>query len=297
MSEYLRFFPELPPARGRHTEEWWSWRGMEIHIERVTAPEASAKLIALHGAGGYGGMLLPYTHLIGATDAVEVVAPDLPGYGTTRLNGQRVGYDDWVDCAADLIVKERDGRPIFLIGASMGGLLAYSAAARSGADGLIVTCLLDIRRPRVRTATARLPLLGRLPFQLLRPLDGLHLPIRWVARMSAMSNTPELNRVVAADRRGGGNHVSLRFLRTFMTSRPEVEPEDFTACPVLMVHPGADRWTPIELSLPFYERLSVPKRLVRLENAGHMPIEQPGLTQMVTAIQEFVANVTERVTS
>jgi hypothetical protein len=31
----------------------------------------------------------------------------------------------------------------------------------------------------------------------------------------------------------------------------------------------------------------VPVKTVMLENAGHYPIEQPGLDQMVTAIQEF----------
>ncbi|WP_433334285.1 hypothetical protein [Spirillospora sp. CA-294931] len=66
-----------------------------------------------------------------------------------------------------------------------------------------------------------------------------------------------------------------------------MEPEDFTACPVLMAHPAADRWTPVRLSLPFFERLASPKRLVMLEKCGHLPVEDPGLTQLADALREF----------
>src|SRR4051812_296462 len=45
-------------------------------------------------------------------------------------------------------------------------------------------------------------------------------------------------------------------------------------CPVLLVHPAADRWTDVSISLPFFEGLRVPKRLVMLENAGHFPVEE-----------------------
>lgn len=104
-----------------------------------------------------------------------------------------------------------------------------------------------------------------------------------------MSHDPALNALVAADPLGGGNRIALGFLRTYLASTPGGEPENFTACPVLMVHPPANQWTPTEVSLPFYQRLPGEKRLVLLDNAGHMPTEEPALTQLATAITDFVA--------
>ncbi|MEU6038120.1 alpha/beta hydrolase [Actinomadura sp. NPDC047616] len=296
--DYLQFFPQWARTEDgpRATSQWWPWRRMQVHLERVTVPDAPVKLVILHGAGGYGRMLLPYARLMGP---VEVVAPDMPGYGQTRCDGQPVDYATWVDLAADLIRAERtrDERPVLVLGASVGGLLAYSAVARAGADGLAVTCLLDVRRAETRAAGARFGPMGRVAgpvMNALRVLDGVRVPIRWMARMSAMSNQPELNAAVAGDRLGGGGRVSWRFLRTYLTSAPEVEPEDFTACPVLMVHPAEDRWTPVELSMPFFERLGVDKRLVMLEGCGHMPVEEPGLGQMARALREFAAETERR---
>ncbi|NRQ40844.1 alpha/beta fold hydrolase, partial [Nonomuraea sp. NN258] len=224
---------------------------------------------------------------------------DLPGYGHTRCDGRPVTYETWVDLVSELIGRERrrDGRPLLVLGASLGGMLAYSAVARAGADALAVTCLLDVRRPDVRAAAARFGPLGRVAgpvMNALRAADDLRVPIRWLARMPAMANRPELNAAVARDRLGGGNRVSLRFLRTYLTSVPEVEPEAFGACPVLMVHPAADRWTPAELSLPFFDRIGAEKRLVMLEGCGHMPVEEPGLTRLAHALRELAATAAAR---
>ncbi|MFB4315924.1 alpha/beta hydrolase [Actinomadura sp. 21ATH] len=296
--DYLRFFPGWARQAGGPppVPEWWPWRGMRVRLERITDPAAPVKLVVLHGAGGHARMLLPYARMLGP---LEVVAPDMPGYGLTRCEGRPVDYALWVDLAAELIERERtrDGRPVVVLGASIGGMLAYSAVARAGADGLAVTCLLDVRRPEARAAAARFAPLGRAAIPLmnaLRPAGGLRVPVRWLARMSAMSNQPELNAAVVRDRLGGGGRVQLRFLRTYLSSAPEVEPEDFTACPVLMVHPAADRWTPAALSTPFFDRLRVGKRLVMLDGCGHMPVEEPGLTQMAGALRRFTAETAER---
>lgn len=292
--EYERFFPEALRARGHvvPSEEWWPWRGSGVHLDRVAAPGAPAKLLLVHGAGGYGRMLAPYARLLAGAVSVETVAPDLPGYGLSGT-GARVEYQDWVDCLADLVAAERarDGRPVYVLGASVGGMMAYSAAARGGVAGLAATCLLDPRTAAVRARISRFPVLGRLAGPMLdrlRCLDEVRLPMRWVADVGAMSNDPALNRVVRSDPCGGGNVVALRFLRTYLSSAPAVEPEEFTACPVLMLHPVADRWTPLGLSLPFFERIAAPKRLVMLRDAGHMPVEQPALAGMARAFAQFV---------
>lgn len=82
--------------------------------------------------------------------------------------------------------------------------------------------------------------------------------------------------------------MTMAFLSSYLSYRPVTEPEDFNVCPILLTQPAADRWTPLHLSEPFLERIrKVPVKVVMLENAGHYPLEQPGLSQMVDAVDAF----------
>ncbi|MBF6465761.1 alpha/beta fold hydrolase [Nocardia beijingensis] len=239
--------------------------------------------VAVRGAGGSAGF--------------DVQVPDLPGYGHTGVPSPRgIRYSDWVDCVTDLVraAKSADPRPLVLVGASMGGMLAYAAAARTGmADALAATCLVDRRLvdprlPQVRAAIARHRWLGRYGTRLLIPaLDRLRVPVRLLANMSAISSDPRLNRVVWTDRHGGGSWMPLGFLRTYLRSAPSVEPEEFTACTVWLMHPGADRWTPLSLSQAFFDRIAAPKRLIVLDTAAHYPVEPPGIYQPAEAFAEI----------
>jgi pimeloyl-ACP methyl ester carboxylesterase len=70
---------------------------------------------------------------------------------------------------------------------------------------------------------------------------------------------------------------------------PAVEPENFDACPILLTQPAEDRWSPLELSQPVLSRITrVPVDTVMLTDAGHYPVEEPGLQEIQDAIAEFV---------
>ena len=112
-----------------------------------------------------------------------------------------------------------------------------------------------------------------------------------------VSNRPELSALCAGDPLGGGNWVPARFLRTLMATAPDIEPEDFTVCPVLLTHPGVDRMTDISLSRRFFDRLAAPKRMVVLEGASHMPTEHPGVDQLETAVVDFVGDIVRKLGS
>ena len=293
---YQAFFP--PAMRctpdSTPTEEWWSWNGLDVHLDRLAVPEARLKVIVLHGAGAYGRVMAPAA-VIARRHGYETVSPDLPGYGLTRVARGRFVYSLWVDCVCALIEAEhkRDGRPVLLFGVSLGGLLAYQAAARSRlVVGLIATTLADPREPAVRQGFARTRLLGSAGLWLLEKLhpltDGLSMPMRYVSKMNRISNIPELSRLCETDPLGGGNWVPARFLRTLMNTAPDIEPEDFRVCPVLLTHPGVDRMTEISLSRRFFDRLAAPKRMVVLDGASHMPTEHPGVDQLESAVLSFV---------
>ena len=289
-----RSYAEFLPARyvenlAPPTSTWWPWRGNRVHIARAPAPEADVRMMLIHGGGGDSGALWPVATV--AAGGVDVLAPDLPLYGdTVAAQPSRVRYQDWVALLTDLVRAERaaDPRPLILFGASMGGMLAYEVAARTGQVAAVVaTCLLDVSDPAARAAATRYPFLGRPAPAVLRALDPalgrLRVPIRWLADMTQMSTDPALSRLCAADPRGGGASVPLGFVSSWMSFRHTAS-EDFTAAPVTLVAPTADTWTPPELSIRFLQRVSAPTTLVTLENCGHYPIEEPGLDQLRTAM-------------
>lgn len=200
-------------------------------------------------------------------------------------------------CVSALVEAERrrDDRPLIVLGLSMGGMLAYDVAGRTrAADAVVATCLLDTQDAAVRVGVARTPLLGRIGARtvpLSRPLDRVRIPMRWVAKMEAIANDPDLATLCATDPLGGGTAMPIRFLRTWFASSPGIPPERFDACPVFLAHPADDRWTPAALSRTFFDRIRGPKRLVLLEGAGHFPVERPGLDQLADAVAGCLSGV------
>lgn len=63
-----------------------------------------------------------------------------------------------------------------------------------------------------------------------------------------------------------------------------MEPERARRTALVLAQPAADRWTPPEVSLPFFERYAGPKRLVMLEGAWRLPVEEPGVSQLIDAV-------------
>ena len=145
------YVPFLPPHH-QHAASlvpeptWWRWHGHRVHIARASDPGAPARVLLVHGAGGHSGALWPITALM-ASRGIDVSAVDLPLYGrTTSPDPAAVRYDTWVDLLIDLVKAEHDHRPLVLLGASSGGLLAYEVAARSPhVAAVAATCLLDPR--------------------------------------------------------------------------------------------------------------------------------------------------------
>ncbi|MBR7900862.1 alpha/beta hydrolase [Burkholderia multivorans] len=194
----------------------------------------------------------------------------------------------------------KDDRPIVLYGLSAGGMLTYHVAALNGkVKGIVGMTFLDQRSQQVRDETARNLFMSRVggPMTNLAartPLvRSMRIPMTMASKMSALVNDPAALKVWLSDRTSAGNAMTMAFLSSYMTYRPAVEPEDFDVCPVLLTQPAADRWTPLHLSEPFLQRIrKEPVKVVMLDNAGHYPLEQPGLSQMVNAIDAFYREVT-----
>ncbi|SEJ62956.1 Lysophospholipase, alpha-beta hydrolase superfamily [Cyclobacterium xiamenense] len=280
LPEGFRTSPSTMPE-----ESFTDWNGWKIHLDSYKNEDAPAKVILLHGVGG-NGRLLSFIAVPLFNAGYEVIAPDLPGYGNSIVQKRKVVYEDWVNLVSFLIDQEKakDQRPVFVFGLSAGGMLAYHAAAKNPqVAGVIATNLLDQRDKRVRDASTGSKLKSRVLVPMLKFTSlfagGAMLPMKKVANMKAIVNDEEVLKLLLNDEKSSGTKVPLRFLTSLIKAKPAVEPEDFQI-PVLLVHPGDDLWTPTWTSEVFFNRLSGKKELKILENAGHFPIEQPGISQL-----------------
>lgn len=275
-------------------EMWREMRGHAVHLD-VWEPAGASEgtMVLVHGAGGNGRVLAPFADMAAGL-GWRVLAPDLPGYGLTRpARDYRGDYEDWLAIIADL-VDDSPG-PVVIMGLSAGGMTAALAAERAKkARGVIATTLLDVSRAGVLIHAARWRWLGALSFIgfHLAPwfVDRMAMPIRFAVNMNAMSGDPAMNAYFIRDRLLGNHWVGLRLFRTMHAQKAtRLAP----GCKLLLVHPGADAWTPTEISRPAFDRIDGPKEFVELTNGSHLPLEQPAFAELQSCIGLFLKSVSK----
>lgn len=300
--EIQQFLPEKYHLNSTNvpTEEWWDWNGNKLHLDTYRNPHAKIKVILFHGVGTNGRqMSLILGHPLAEKD-YETIAVDMPGYGLTQVAAtQTIRYEDWVQAGSDLIDAElaKDDRPIVLYGLSAGGMLTYHVASKNKKVKAIVgMTFLDTESKQVKNAVSTSPFMAQVGgffagIGAHTPFKRMNIPMKMVSKMDALVNQPEALKVFLKDKTSAGNSVSVAFLHSYLNYKPELQPEDFNICPVLLSQPENDHWTPLSLSTPFLNRITqVPVEIRLLKNAGHYPLEQPGLDDMVNIIDEFYKN-------
>ncbi|MCH8560914.1 MULTISPECIES: alpha/beta fold hydrolase [unclassified Nesterenkonia] len=306
---YAVFLDPAHHAAATHprVSTWWRWQDHQVHIARPAPlaaalaapadgsvgadppkpPRPAVRVLVIHGGGGHSGALWPITSLL-AAQGLDVAAVDLPLYGRTlSLDPGAVRYQTWVRLLVDLLDAEHDDRPLILLGASMGGMLAYEAAARSPHVAAVgATSLLDPQDWRVRARLTRFGPLAVAGAQLTRLIPGgaaqMRVPMRAVADFAKMSRDPDLAELCASDPLGGGARIPVGFLSSFL-NYDHVPGAEMTT-PVTLLHPTHDAWTPVQLSMRFLLRIAAPTEAVMLRRCGHFPIEEPGVSDLVAAV-------------
>ena len=86
---------------------------------------------------------------------------------------------------------------------------------------------------------------------------------------------------------------SRRPARFFRTLHAQKLGRVTLGCPLLLVHPGADAWTPTALSLEVYDRIESEKAFIELANGSHLPLEAPAADQLQSAVHAFLDRVAE----
>lgn len=293
LPQRLHFEGELAPV-----EDWWEHGGHKLHLDRWPNPAAKTRVILHHGVGTNGRQMSMILGVPLRKAGFELVAIDMPGYGCTQVaKGNVYSYNDWVQIASDFIDFElsRDPRPIVLYGLSAGGMLTYHAAAlNKKVKGIIGMTFLDQRIQQVTDETAKNLVMSRVGIPATNVADktmlsSIRIPMTMASKMTALVNNKEALDIFLQDKSSAASKASLHFLASYSSYKPAIEPEDFDICPILLTQPAEDHWTPLHLSQLFLSRIKkVSVKIVNLENAGHYPLEDPGLEQMESAIISFL---------
>jgi len=297
--KYLPFLPKKYQESFQEPDEsFWKWKDNHIHYDYKSDKSNKVSVILIHGAGGNGRIL----SLIGSflfQNQVNFYSPDCLGYGLTKTSNKSFEYSDWVEMMSDFtrFVMSKENKPVILIGMSIGGMLAYQVACKvDELSGIIVTTLADTRDEETLMAVSKNRIIGKYGVSLMKRFrifcDNLSLPIRWFCSLILMSRNPEFSNVFIRDKLAGGVSVPLKFLRTMTSYVPEIDFSEFNSCPVLLLHPEKDFWTPFHLSEKVYNQLSGEKEYHLLSECGHAPIEEPGIYEMEKHALNFIKGMT-----
>ena len=196
------------------------------------------KLILVHGGGANGRLMFPIGIALMKL-GYECIVPDLPGFGLSEENCP-TSYSDWVDLVQHLIEIEsdKDSKKIVLCGISLEECCVITQLAPiKEVVGMMVSSLADTSLKAVQKQLSRnfsLELWLSIYLNVFKDtLDSIRIPIKYTTKMWAMANNRSFVEKLKKDKIGSGGKVYLKFLRTLMEYRPNVEPEDFKSCEIL----------------------------------------------------------------
>lgn len=246
-----------------------------IHLDIFSQPKPAAPVVmAVHGLMTYGRLFVPLAKAF-FEQGYTVVCPDIGGNGFSGgVRGDMPvaqATEQMVDAA--LWVRQRFDGPLFLLGISLGGPVAY-ATASAGAPVSALACLdlFPFDDPdAMRQIVAQPGMLDWLPaLKALSAIFGwVRVPTRWLAKIEnavpddeQITIQPWLNDPLVP------REISLRSLVSAVTT-PMAVPLERNTTPTLVLNQANDRLLPPDVTRATFLRLGGPKQYVEFEHAPH----------------------------
>ncbi len=237
--------------------------GDERFFRDWPAADPKAGVALIHGLAEHSGR---YEHVAGRLNQAgySVTAVDIRGHGRSAgWPGLVEGLEDWVADAKAVLERARaeaGSRPLFLMGHSLGALIAATYVARAGGEGLSGLVLSSIS---VLAGQALLESMGDPDSQGIPP--------------SALSRDPEVGRRYSEDPLVFADRVPPESTAAALMGAIETNQAAATyTLPVLMFHGSDDPIADVEGARDLFEGLaSTDKRLRVYDGLLHETMNEP----------------------
>ncbi|PSR19160.1 alpha/beta hydrolase [filamentous cyanobacterium CCP3] len=266
----------------------WDWHGLPINYQQ--AGGSGPALVLIHGFGASVGHWRK--NMPALAENHRVFALDLLGFGKSAkpAPGEPLPYDfdTWGAQVADFL-HQVVGEPAFLVGNSIGGVVALQAAVMNPEQSkgvILLDCALrQISDRKLRTQ----PPMRRLGRPLLKKVLRNRALVHWLfaqiarpERIRTVLRTAYGNPEAVTDelielllepaREPGAADVFWAFINNFDGPLPEDLLPQIT-CPALILWGTADPWEPIVLGRELAHFPAV-EAFIPLEGAGHCPQDE-----------------------
>lgn len=271
-------------------------RGFRI-VYQATQPPSSARavVVLVHGNSEHMGR---YAHVVSALAArgFAVYNHDHRGHG--KSEGVRGDVEDFrffvrdLDQLVEIARGQHPGLPAFLIGHSLGGLIAFTYALEHERKlaGLV------LMSPALEFGADVSPLLKQLSGVVARALPLLPITPSHKQPESVLSRDPEVQRLFDADPLCYSGDVRARYGSQLLQAAKYARARGRNLrLPVLIQYGTADKLVSPEGAKALYKRLrSSDKRMVEWEGARHELFNELEKSRVILGVLEWLEERLER---
>ncbi|MGE5701702.1 MAG: lysophospholipase [Clostridia bacterium] len=264
---------------------------MKCYRHSWMVDEPLATVILVHGTGEHHGR---YEHVARFLNnrGFQVASGDLPGWGRTPgRKGHIEQFDDYIEAVAGWVAEEQqtkqsDNYPVFLLGHSLGGLIAAryveTYAGQHGLAGLVLSS------PCLQLRLAISPWKRKLADVLNELMPTLRLG-NGIAPFQ-VSRDPRVREAYVKDPYNYAK-VSVRWFHELQTAmEASFQEEKRVDLPVLTVQAGADSLVNPDAVEQFVYALPVAdKQFVKYEGLYHEVLNEPEKEIVLTEIADWMA--------
>ncbi len=258
-------------------------------IEATTWGDAETSqfgVLLIHGLGAHSRWFDPLANSLSAKN-IFCLAHDQLGFGKRRKQ-QFVSHKQWVEDACTTFRQLRQmmaGRPAFLLGNSMGAVVAFHACPAANPSGLVMLS------PGFEGYPDAFP----LPFRanvLLKTLVNADSEVDLPYRVDLVTSNKELQREIENDPDKRFRLPARMLFELLLLTMNPGYPIKSIEQPVLMLTSGLDKVVDNKVSAAVFEKLrSRSKRAVRFENSWHDLVFDQAVDDVAVCIANWMAEV------
>jgi acylglycerol lipase len=264
--------------------------GLRLYMRRREVANARAQILISHGFGEHSGRYGALTeHLV--AHKYSVTAYDHRGHGLSDgLPGHVESfreYDDDLDKVVATVRSRSQARRLFLIGHSMGGLIALRYTTRKSGmlDGAVISApLIEVAVP-VPAHKLMIARVGARMAPRFRLDNGIN--------PANLSRDPEVGRAYAADPLVNRKVSTKWFSELQRATKEVVDRAPQITTPVLVMHGADDKLASVAATQRMFERIESPdKELVIYRGFYHELFNEPEKQEVFERTTEWLGKRT-----